>query len=260
MRLFFTVLLWMALALNTVVLFPVVVFAFLLDRRSGALAHLGIRRWARNNLYGGLFQWNVVCDPSLDKNRSYVIVSNHVSFFDICVLVALLPLQFKFVSRKEFFRMPVWGWSMYLARYVKMDRGKPLAAAKSVLKSAEWLDKGFSILMFPEGTRSPDGKMRPFKDGAFKIALKAGKPILPVTLVGTDNAIPKGTLNIIPCRFTLSIDKPVETEGLTAEDLPRLTEEIRNRMIESYEKHLPSTGVRFPGTKRRVKEPEKSSA
>jgi len=251
MRWFSTIILWIVLLLNTILLFPVVVFAFILDR-SGALPHRCIRVWAKHNLHGGFFRWTTVQNASLDKSRSYVIVSNHASLFDINVLAALLPLQFKFISRREFFLMPFWGWCMRMARYIEADRNKPRQAARAVLDSRKWLRKGFSILAFPEGARSEDGQINRFKKGAFRLAMKAGAPILPVTLVGTNRVIPKHTLFIIPCRIVMVLGEPVETKNTSTRDLPKIVEHVKEQIIKNYEKHVLSTGPRSLRTREKA--------
>jgi 1-acyl-sn-glycerol-3-phosphate acyltransferase len=244
MRYFISIILWIILVINSLILFPLVIVAFFFDK-NGTFAHQIMRLWAKNNLYCGLFKWQIVSEDLLETDNCYVIVSNHSSYFDICTLLALLPLQLKFVSRKHFFWVPIWGWSMYLARYVKVDLSNPRRAARAMIKSKKWLEKGFSILIFPEGTRSVDGKIGSFNNGAFRLALNSGYPILPVTLVGTNYVIPKHTLFIIPSRITMILGKPMNTSHLSKKELPKFTENIRNQMIENHKKYFPRTGPRL---------------
>lgn len=244
MRYFISIFLWIILIINSLILFPLVVVAFFFDK-NGTFAHRIMRLWAKNNLYCGLFKWQIVSESPLETDRRYVIVSNHSSYFDICTILALLPLQLKFVSRKNFFWVPIWGWSMYLARYIKVDLKNPRRATRAIFKSRIWLEKGFSILIFPEGTRSVDGKIGPFNNGAFRLALNSGYPILPVTVVGTNYVIPKHTLFIIPSHITMIIGNPMEISHLSKKELPKFIEDIRNQMIENYIKYFPHTGPRL---------------
>lgn len=243
-RYFISIIIWIILISNSIILFPIVVVAFFFDK-NGTFAHHVMCLWAKSNLYFGLFKWQIVSEDSLKKDNPYVIVCNHSSYFDICTILALMPLQLKFISRKNFFWVPIWGWSMYLARYIKMDLNNPRSAARELIKSKGWLEKGFSILIFPEGTRSVDGKIGPFNNGAFRLALNSGYPILPVTLVGTHYVIPKHTLFIIPSRVTMVLGKPMETSHLRKEDLPKFSDDIRNQMVENYIKYFPGTMPRL---------------
>lgn len=232
------------LIFNSLILFPLVIVVFFFNVK-GKYTHRIMSFWAKNNLYFGRFKWQVISESPLNKDRPYVIVCNHSSYFDICTTLALIPLQLKFMSRKNFFWVPIWGWSMYLARYIKVDLNNPRRAARALIKSKEWLDKGFSVLIFPEGTRSADGKIGVFNNGAFRLALNAGCPILPVTLVGTHYVIPKHTLFIIPSRIRVFLGKPVETSHLSRKDLPKLTEDVRSQMVNDYTKHFSLTGPRI---------------
>ena len=244
MRYLISIILWIILINNSIILFPFVVIAFFFDK-NGSFSHRIMRLWAKCNLYCGLFKWQIFSEAPPEPDGAYVIVSNHSSYFDICTLLALMPLQLKFVSRKNVFWVPLWGWSMYLARYIKVDLNNPRRAARALIKSRKWLEKGFSILIFPEGTRSVDGKIGPFNNGAFRLALNSGYPVLPVTLAGTNYVIPKHTLFIIPSQITLVLGKPMETSHLSKKELPKFTEDVRNQMVENYAKYFPHTGPRF---------------
>jgi 1-acyl-sn-glycerol-3-phosphate acyltransferase len=135
---------------------------------------------------------------------------------------------------------------MRLARYISLDRRNPLRAARAAIQlGGKWLEKGFSVLMFPEGTRAETERLGPFQPGAFRLALKTKTPILPVTLVGTHHAIPKHTLRMLPARFVMVVGRPIETADLTAGDWPSLAERVRKEMAENCETYAACTGPRF---------------
>jgi 1-acyl-sn-glycerol-3-phosphate acyltransferase len=127
----------------------------------------------------------------IEPNKTYVLVANHQSYFDIFAVYALFRF-FKWVSQEQIFDIPGIGWNMYLNQYVKIVRGN-LSSIKQMLKDCkEWLDRDVSIALFPEGTRSLTGEMAPFRDGAFRLAIEAGVPVVPIVIDGTFEALPKG--------------------------------------------------------------------
>jgi len=132
-------------------------------------------------------------EENLPGDRPHVIVANHQSFVDILLLFRL-RLHYKWVSKVENFRAPLIGWNMSLNRYIPIVRGTMKGNLQMMRACEEALKAGNSLMMFPEGTRSPDGTMRPFKDGAFELALRTQSPILPIIIEGTAKALAKGGL------------------------------------------------------------------
>ena len=128
---------------------------------------------------------------NIRNDETYVMVSNHQSGADIIVLF-LLWKNFKWVAKKSLFSYPFLGWNMYLNRYISLERGRGSSMRKMMADAEKTLRSGISLMIFPEGTRSPDGNLQPFKTGAFHLALKTGKPILPIVIKGTSHAIRKG--------------------------------------------------------------------
>jgi len=139
-----------------------------------------------------------------------VIVANHLSLLDILVLYGLFR-PFKWVSKVENFRLPFMGWNMTLADYVPLRRGDRESIKQMMARCRAHLDRGSAVLIFPEGTRSPDGKLQAFKDGAFRLACEAGCPVIPVALVGTWAALPKhGLLLRQHMRATVRVLEPID--------------------------------------------------
>ena len=125
-----------------------------------------------------------------DRRRTYVIVANHQSMADIlCIFNSFL--HFKWVAKKSLFKIPLLGWNMSLNGYIPIDRGNPESREQCMEKCRSWLRRGSSVLLFPEGTRSLDGKLQPFKIGAFQLALETGHDVLPMVVRGSLHAIPK---------------------------------------------------------------------
>ncbi|HEX6643989.1 MAG TPA: lysophospholipid acyltransferase family protein [Gemmatimonadales bacterium] len=170
------------------------------------------------------FRWSGT--PPADPRRPYVVVSNHESFADI-LLISHLPWEMKWLSKAELFRVPFVGWMMQLAGDVPVQRGFGPSAIEAMRACRERLANRVSVMIFPEGTRSPRGELLPFKDGAFRLAIEAGVPILPLAVAGTRTALPKKGFIMRPARAEVRILPPVETDGMTLDDLPALRDRVR---------------------------------
>lgn len=129
---------------------------------------------------------------NIDHKKTYVVIANHQSIADIIVLYKT-HMQFKWIAKESLFKVPLIGWCLSFTRHIKLTRGKFGSIKKIYREAAEWLRKGMSVLFFPEGTRSETSDMKDFQNGAFKLAIKEKKPILPIVISGTREAIPKGT-------------------------------------------------------------------
>lgn len=170
----------------------------------------------------------------IDQNQAYVIIANHQSLADTIVLYET-KMQFKWVAKKSLFNIPFIGWCMQLCKYIMLKRDDLNSIKESIQEASQWLRDGISVLYFPEGTRSEDGRLGLFKNGPFKLAIREQKPILPITISGTKNAIPKGSWVFTRHVFgMLSVLPPMSTEGLTEGDSARLREHVH----EILEKEL----------------------
>ena len=147
---------------------------------------------------------------NIDPNRSYIVVSNHVSLFDIPVLYGWLNLDLRWVIKKEIRKMPGVGLGCEKAGHIFVDRRNPVEAKKSVSVALSRLKEGVGILFFAEGTRSLDGRLLPFKKGAFRIAVSEQLPVLPVTLLGTGDVLPAKTLRLFPAHVRVVIHPVIE--------------------------------------------------
>ncbi len=190
----YSIVFWIFLVLSSIGLFPVAACLWAatapFDRRK-ALLHRFTCFWA--SLYTWLNPaWRVSIEgrERIRPDQAYVMVSNHLSLLDILVLFRLFT-HFKWVSKSENFKVPCVGWNMSLNGYIKLKRGDRESVARMMRECEQALSSGSSIMMFPEGTRSATGKLQAFKVGAFELALKARKPILPIVIEGTARALPK---------------------------------------------------------------------
>jgi 1-acyl-sn-glycerol-3-phosphate acyltransferase len=169
-----------------------------------------------------------------DPRRPFVVVSNHESFADI-LLISHLPWEMKWLSKAELFRIPVMGWMMQLAGDIPVKRGFGPSAVEAMAQCREILKRRVSVMIFPEGTRSTTADLLPFKDGAFRLAIDAGVPVLPLVVRGTGTALPKHDWRFGRSTAVVKVLEPVETEGLTAEDVPTLKAKVREMIVRGRE-------------------------
>jgi 1-acyl-sn-glycerol-3-phosphate acyltransferase len=165
--------------------------------------------------------------------KSYILVSNHQSTFDIFALLGYLPIQFRWTAKAELFHTPFMGWAMSRIGYIPIERSSPKKAYRSMLRAAEVVRKGTSVIIFPEGTRSPDGNLQPFKKGVFLLALKSQAPILPITIQGTSKIMRKGDWRIYPGQVSIQIDPSIETAGTPAEKEEQLSQRVRSTLVKN---------------------------
>jgi 1-acyl-sn-glycerol-3-phosphate acyltransferase len=166
------------------------------------------------------------------KGEAYVMVANHQSLLDILVLFRLFN-HFKWVSKIENFRLPLIGWNMSLNRYIKLRRGDRASVIQMIGECTRTLAQGNSIMMFPEGTRSVDGRMRAFKPGAFELALKCERPLLPIVLDGTANALPKrGFVLQGRHRIRVKVLEPIPAASFAHQSVDELTQRVRGLIAD----------------------------
>jgi 1-acyl-sn-glycerol-3-phosphate acyltransferase len=204
--------------------------------RSGNPVHIIARIWARGILFISRIKVSVNGLGNIDPSQSYVYMSNHQSNFDIPVLLAYLPVQFRWLAKAELFRIPIFGRAMRGAGYVKIDRFNQKSAFESINEAARKMKNGVSIMIFPEGTRSLDGKIRPFKKGGFVMAVDSGVPIVPVILQGTRSIMEKTSLRVNTGEVSLNIETPIATSGFTRKNKEKLIESVRTVICEGIEK------------------------
>ena len=230
MRTVFSALFWAYLALGCIPLFLVALVIWLVTLpfdRNGRVLHLYSCFWAQLFFWSNPF-WRLRVEGRrhLPWRGAAVLVSNHASLADILVLFGLWR-PFKWVSKASNFGIPFIGWNMRLNRYVSLVRGDKESIARMVQACEEWLDRGVPVLLFPEGTRSPDGEVRAFKDGAFRLAIDTGADVLPVAVTGTRSALPKHSWKFGRAEGRVTVGTPFSTAGLGPADVDRLRERVR---------------------------------
>jgi 1-acyl-sn-glycerol-3-phosphate acyltransferase len=203
-------------------------------RRQNALE----RAWGRALLAVTGVKVKVEGLEKITRDGSYVFVSNHLSYMDTPVVLANIPVRFRFLAKRGLFQLPFLGWHLARAGHIRVPREDARAAVKTMTLAAQVVrEEGISLLIFPEGGRSRTGEMRDFKEGAAFIAIKAGVPLVPMALKGTREILPFGSGIVRPGNVTMRIGDPIPTAGASPHDRVRLTEELRHRIIALLEEH-----------------------
>ena len=169
--------------------------------------------------------------PADIDEKAYVVISNHESTADPFLLCEL-PFDTRFIAKEEIFKLPLLGWLMRFSGDIPLRRGDKESVVRMLDEVQATLAAGVSVMVFPEGTRSPDGNMLPFKDGAFQMAIDAQVPLLPLALAGTRECRPKGSLWFGNAEARVRILEPIPTAGMTHADIPKLKELARQRIQE----------------------------
>jgi 1-acyl-sn-glycerol-3-phosphate acyltransferase len=163
----------------------------------------------------------------IKKNVPCIYMANHCSYFDIFALLSALPVDFKFIVKQELMAIPIFGHAMKRAGYIGIEREEPRKALKSMHEAAERIRKGASVLIFPEGTRSDDGRLQPFKPGGFHLALKSGCDIVPITIKGSHRIVPKGSRNIRKGAILLIVGEAIPLRGQSRKNMGQVMDRVR---------------------------------
>jgi len=165
--------------------------------------------------------------PADIDHKAYVVVANHESVADP-FLLSWLPWDMRWVAKQELFKPPLVGWAMRFGGDIPLRRGDGDSVRQTMVECEKSLAGGISVMMFPEGTRSKDASLLPFKDGAFRLAIEAGVPVLPLVIAGTHAMLPKNTRWMGRAKAGVKILPPIATTGMTLEDVPRLRDGCRD--------------------------------
>lgn len=203
--------------------------------RHGNAPHLVARAWARTILFVAAIDVQVRGLEQLDMRQSYIFMPNHQSNFDIPVLLAHLPFQFRWLAKAELFKIPIFGYAMRRAGYIPIDRSRRAAAFRSLANAAAAIRSGRSVIIFPEGTRSRDRQIRPFKKGGFVMAVDAGVPIVPIVLHGTWAIMSTRGLLIRPGNVELEIHPPVAAAEYTRKTKDQLMARVYDVIHKAFE-------------------------
>ena len=174
--------------------------------------------------------WRVRIDGAIPPGRHpFVAVANHQSFLDVFML-SRLPWEMKWVAKESLFKVPWLGWMFRLSGDIPVRRGDPESGQAVLAAARRYLDRGMSVMFFPEGTRSRDGRLQAFKSGAFRLAIEANVPVVPIAVSGTAEGMPKGSPWVRPARPRARVLPAVSTSGLAPDQADRLRDQVRERI------------------------------
>lgn len=231
---FNTVRFWVVIALLSIVLGICSLLAACGDR-SGNLSHRISRLWARWICQLNGVQVHITGLENIAKDRPQVFVANHQSFFDIFALSGYLPVQIRWMAKASLFRIPFVGWSMKAAGYISVDRNNKKKAYQSFAATVEKINQGYSVVIFPEGTRSEDGTIGLFKKGSNLLAARAKAPMVPLTLIGTGDVIKKNSLVMKPGLIRIVVSPPIHMDSPGKGE--NMLEDVRQTIRKTYEEN-----------------------
>jgi len=225
-----TLILAVVIGLLVLCLIPLVAFCFVFQWRT-PLFSFGKRAINLARLVLGI-KVEVIGREGIDRKKACIYMANHLSFIDGPLLFWLIPQPVRVLLKKEVFRYPVIGLGMKLAGFVSVDRSGLKSGKQSIDKAAERIrDKGYSFLIFPEGTRSRDGHIQPFRRGAFFLAVNSQAPVIPVSISGSYELMPKGSFSTKKGHIKVMFHPEVSVQGMSKENIPDLMEKIRSFII-----------------------------
>ncbi len=215
-----------------------------------AVVVIPVRRWANVSIHGARIWSRVMVAAvgvrptflgldNVDHGSPQVFIANHQSIVDVWVMPQWLPFNARFAVKQELFRVPIFGWAMAASGFIPINRQNRSEAVKSLDEAASRIRSGCSVVLYPEGTRSRDGNLQPFKKGAFHLALAAGVPVVPVAISGSYDVIRPGDWRVTPGPVTVSIEAPIDVSRFQPDNyqglLDHVHEVIRRRLSRAPE-------------------------
>ena len=231
-----TIKFWIIIILLSLVLGTLAVLARLFDS-SNNLSHRISSLWGRWLCTLNGIKVNIEGLEHIRQDQAQVFIANHQGYFDIFALSGFLPVQIRWVAKSSLFKIPFVGWAIAASGYIPVVRGNRKKSYQAFIATIEKLKAGNSIVIFPEGTRSEDGTIGPFKKGGLLLSVRSGAPLVPVTLLGTGNIIKKGSGIIRPGRIKIIISPPIPSQAVVEEKEEKVLNTLRDIICKNYKSH-----------------------
>jgi 1-acyl-sn-glycerol-3-phosphate acyltransferase len=228
-----TIFVWSCIVVATLILGVLVLITYPFDRK-GRIGHYYARLWGKVALLANRVKVEIEGIDHLDGKGPYIFMSNHQGYYDVFALLGYLPYQFKWLAKKELFSIPFLGWTMAAAGYISIDRGGTRDTVEAMNEAAQKIHDGMSVVIFPEGSRSPDGSIQSFKKGGFTLAIKSKVPIVPISISGTRDIMPKDRLTATAGEIRMFVDHPIEIQHLSLKDRESLMKKVRETISKNF--------------------------
>ncbi len=229
--------LWWVTFIPATVFFSLAAIAAGFFDKTGNTSHNLNRIWAKTIMLASGCRINIKGLQNLRNNTGMIIVSNHQSGFDIYAYTAYLPIQIRWIAKKELFKIPLMGPGMKASRYISINRENPREALKNLKEASLLVKKGASAVIFPEGTRTPDGRLKNFKKGFFRLVKMAKSPVIPITINGTFNIMKKKSWRIHPQTITIRIGRPISYEEIKNRSEDEILNVLRQTIEDNLDRH-----------------------
>lgn len=222
------------LILNTLILGMAVIVLSLIDGKGNLVHYIG-KFWSLFNLHLTGTRLTVKGREKIERGKPYIVMSNHQSLLDVLALIGRIPLQIRWIVKRELRKIPVFGYALERMGHIYIDRGDHENAYRGLDVAAERIRGGTSVIIFPEGTRSRDGRLMRFKKGGAYLAIKSGVSILPVTVNGGHFALPKGTMALMPGKMEIIVGDPIDPTKYGDEGLEELMDDVKSAIEKNLD-------------------------
>lgn len=229
-----TIFVWSSIVIATLLLGIIALTAYPFDRK-GRIGHRCARLWGRVALLANGVKVRVEGLEKIKGKGPFIFMANHQGSYDIFALLGYLPFHFKWLAKKELFSIPFFGWAMNAAGYISLDRQGTRETAEAMNQAALRIREGMSVVIFPEGSRSPDGSIQPFKKGGFTLALKAKVPIIPISIAGSREIMPKERLRASAGEIRIRVGDMIETGSFSIRERSLLMERVSETILRNFE-------------------------
>jgi 1-acyl-sn-glycerol-3-phosphate acyltransferase len=228
-----TIFVWFCIAIATLILGLFAFITYPFDRK-GKGGHSYARLWGKIALLANRVKVKAEGMEHLNKKGPYIFMSNHQGYYDVFALLGHLPIQFKWLVKKELFSIPFLGWTMAAAGSIRVDRGGTRDTVEAMNQAAQKIRDGMSVVIFPEGSRSPDGSIQPFKKGGFTLAIKSKVPIVPIAISGSRDIMPKDKFTATYGEIRMLMGDPIETASYSLKDRESLMTKVRETISKNF--------------------------
>jgi len=229
-----TIFVWSCIVIATLVLGVFAFISYPFDRK-GRAGHSYARLWGKIALLANRVKVRAEGMEHLNGKGPYIFMSNHQGYYDIFTLLSHLPYQFKWLAKKELFSVPILGWTMAAVGYISIDRGGTRDTVEAMNEAAQKIRDGMSVVIFPEGSRSPDGSIQPFKKGGFTLAIKSKVPIVPIAISGSRDIMPKDRLTATAGEIRVFVGHPIKTQHYSLRERESLMKKVRGAITEKFD-------------------------